>query len=94
MINVTLSTELATLLHQHEDITITPYKKKYFGLLNWLTQHNGTLTPTFPAIADESMQQFFNLQTTEDISDAALKKLVTLHGVTGAYRKPEEGLPT
>lgn len=93
MIAVSVSSALGKLLHEHEDINHIPHKKKYLALVNWLAEHQSTLTPTFPSIEDENMLTYFTLQSEKEIPEADLKKLQAIAGIEGAYRKPEDSLP-
>lgn len=95
MIQVTLTPELARLLHQYGDMQhVPPGDAKPFNKLSaFLKRTQSTLRPTFPNISDESMFHYFELITTKPLPNTAQEQLLAMPGVEGAYSKPDDEPP-
>ncbi len=93
MIVVTTTLQFAKLLNQPSFVSKSDNNKNFKELIDWLKKHHCTLRPTFPNIHEESMQIYFELQSTNEINEKEIESLRTLPGIDGAYRKSEEGLP-
>ena len=95
MIQITLTLELAQLLHQHGSFEQMPAtaSRPFNKWLAFLKRTHSTLQPTFPDISDEGLLPFFQLTATKPIPETALQQLQSLPGVEGAYGKPDDAPP-
>ncbi len=92
MIQVTLTLELARLLHQYPDShrVPAPATRPFAALLAYLKAAQLQLTPDFIHIQDVRLLPYFTLIATKPIPEATLQELLRLPGVEGAYRKPDD----
>jgi hypothetical protein len=95
MIQITLTPELARLLHQYGSFEQMPTaaSRPFNKWGAFLKRTHSTLQPTFPNTSDEGLLPFFTLVATKPIPETALQQLRTLPGVEGAYGKPDDAPP-